>query len=101
MLLKTNEGISKTKLKRTPIECLMRAINPKFEPFDTLRALAVNWNGGMRPGRDCPTGGNPAVREKIQKQWERSEGVLETKEITFLNAAHDARFVRQSAQIRA
>jgi hypothetical protein len=50
---------------------------------------------------DCPSGGGPEAREKIQNSWNEAKESLKTKDITFLSGAKYARFARQLAQIRA
>ena len=43
--LKTKEESPKTNLKRTQIECTMRALNAKFVAFDATQFLAADRKG--------------------------------------------------------
>jgi hypothetical protein len=56
MSLKTKKGVLETKLKTNPkptqIEQSMRALNAKFEPFDTADVPAGAWNGEVRQGSE-------------------------------------------------
>jgi len=47
---KTKEGRSKTKLKRTAIECEMRTLNVEIELSNAARALAGKTHGQLRQG---------------------------------------------------
>ncbi len=62
----------------------MRAINAQFELFDAAHIPAGSGAGEWGRVQSCLVGGNPEAREKIQKQWERSQGVLENKGHHFL-----------------
>jgi hypothetical protein len=50
---------------------------------------------------DCPSGGDPEAREKIQNSWNEAKESLKTKDITFFSGADYARFARKLARIRA
>jgi hypothetical protein len=53
----------------------------------------------MRLGSEPPGCGDPEAREKIKNSGNEAKEYLKTKDITFLNAANYAHFVRKFAQI--
>jgi hypothetical protein len=96
MFLKTKGSTSKTNLKRTPIECEMRALNAHFKLFDNAHAPAGDWNGGTPQGSKLPGRGSA---QKYKNSGNEAKKYLKTNDITFFVAANCAHFTRKSAQI--
>jgi len=98
MLLKTKEGVCKTKLKRTQIEpqlsAEMRAFRTEFELSATSHALTKAANGNRDQGRNRPGGRIQRTARKRENRGNEAKEYLKTKDITFFNAANYARFVR-------
>jgi hypothetical protein len=75
---------------------------------DRIRAFRRRSRPGQRSGCGnaarfelASNGRSPEAREEIQNSGNEAKKYLKTKDITFLNAANDARFARKSAQIEA
>ena len=96
MFVKTNGSTSRTNLKRTPIECEMRALNAQFKLFDTAHALAGDRNGGTPQGSKLPGRGSAL---KYKNSGNEAKKYLKTNDINFFVAANCAHFTRKSAQI--
>ena len=85
MLMKTHGGISRTKLKRTHIECRMRVPNAQFELFHTAHVLFGGWSGGIASGRGIV---RSAEIRRCPRNYKNSgneaKKSLKTNHITFL-----------------
>jgi hypothetical protein len=105
MLLKTKEGVCKTKLKRTQIEpqlsAEMRALRVEFDFSDTLQVLAEASNGKDDCGRSHPVGGIQRAAREYENRGNEAKKLLKTQDITVLNGANFALFACKFAQIRA
>jgi hypothetical protein len=103
MLLKTNECVCKTKLKRTQIEpqlsAEMHAIRVKFELSSTSQVLAEASNGKEIGGRNRPVGGIKRTAREYENRGNEAKKCLKTKDITFLKVANFACFVRKLTAI--
>jgi len=86
---KTNSN----RVHNARIECRIRAL------FTSHSFRAWPGAGERRRDRNCPTRGNAADREQTQNRGNEAKEYLKTKDITFLNAANDARFAHKSAVI--
>jgi hypothetical protein len=79
MLLKTNEAFRK-RTQNEPELSAQGAHLTQNSSFLTPHAFRLG--SGMRECaqvRDCPSGGDPEAREKIQEQWKQSQEVVENK----------------------
>ncbi len=71
---------------------------PEFEPFDTAHVSVSSWIQGIQQGSNLPGCVSP---QKYKKSGNELKKWFKTNDITFIDAAIDARFARNSAQIRA
>jgi hypothetical protein len=102
MLLKTKNGVCKTKLRRTPNEpqlsAEVRALRIEFEFSGSSQVLSQASNGKDDRGRNRPRGGIQRTARKHKNSGNEAKKYLKIKDITFYSAANYAHFTRQSAQ---
>ena len=102
MLLKTTEAFRKRTQNEPQLSAQMREIEAKLELFDTAHVPAGDWivgdGAGTEIARLVETRG---TAREFKNGGNKARMLMKTKHITFLNAANDARFARNLAQIRA
>ena len=95
-LLKTKEGTSETKLKRTQNELQLSAemcvSRPEIEFSKTSHDLARPLNGKGDRDENLPGGGIQKTARKYENRGNKAKEYLKTKDITFSKAANYARF---------
>jgi hypothetical protein len=69
--------------------------------LDTLSQAGAAARRAARQSGTVPATGESRELQKMQNSGNEPKKYLKTKHITFLNAANDAHFARQSAPIRA
>jgi hypothetical protein len=75
----------------------MRELEPEFEPFDIAHVSVADLNRGMQQGSElsgCVSTRNYKNSGNELNKW------FKTKDITFFDAANDARLACNSAQTR-
>jgi hypothetical protein len=77
----------------------MRALRVEFEFSSTSQVLAEASNGKEVGGRDRPVGGIPRTARKYENRGNKAKKYLQTKDITFFDAANFAPFARRFAAI--
>ncbi len=78
----------------------MREIEPKFELFDIARVGAGDWIVGDAAGAETARlGETRGTAGKYKNSGNEAKEYLKTKDITFLKAANDARFVHKLTRI--
>jgi hypothetical protein len=91
------------ELKRTQNEpqlsAKMRALRVKFELSGTSQVLAGASSGKGGRGRNRPVGGIQRTAREYENRGNEAKKCLKTKDITFLEVANFACFVRKSAAI--
>jgi len=105
MLLKTQKGMSETKLKRTQNEpqlsAQMRETELEFEHIGIAQFPAGDWIVGDAAGTGIARlGETRGTAREYKNTGNKARMLMKTNDITFSKGQNQAPLARQSAQIR-